>query len=65
MRANGELAGVRVVAHKETPGLGDYIELIFEEFVELQKHLNDLTEAEAEELAALPPLSRPARLVAA
>lgn len=25
--ANGELAGVRVVAHKETPGLGDYIEL--------------------------------------
>ncbi len=23
---NGELAGVRVVAHKETPGLGDYIE---------------------------------------
>ncbi len=24
---NGELAGVRVVAHKETPGLGDYIEL--------------------------------------
>jgi electron transport complex protein RnfG len=27
LRANGELAGVRVVAHKETPGLGDYIEL--------------------------------------
>ena len=27
VRANGELAGVRVVAHKETPGLGDYIEL--------------------------------------
>jgi electron transport complex protein RnfG len=25
--ANGELTGVRVVAHKETPGLGDYIEL--------------------------------------
>jgi len=27
VRADGELAGVRVVAHKETPGLGDYIEL--------------------------------------
>ncbi|MFZ2163332.1 MAG: electron transport complex subunit RsxG [Sideroxyarcus sp.] len=27
VRNNGELAGVRVVAHKETPGLGDYIEL--------------------------------------
>jgi electron transport complex protein RnfG len=27
VRANGELAGVRVVVHKETPGLGDYIEL--------------------------------------
>ncbi len=27
VRPNGELTGVRVVAHKETPGLGDYIEL--------------------------------------
>ncbi len=27
VQANGELSGVRVVAHKETPGLGDYIEL--------------------------------------
>jgi len=27
VKANGELAGVRVIAHKETPGLGDYIEL--------------------------------------
>lgn len=27
VRANGELAGVRVITHKETPGLGDYIEL--------------------------------------
>lgn len=25
--ANGEVAGVRVVSHKETPGLGDYIDL--------------------------------------
>jgi len=26
IRANGEIAGVRVTQHKETPGLGDYIE---------------------------------------
>lgn len=26
VRANGELAGVRVTLHKETPGLGDYID---------------------------------------
>lgn len=25
IRANGEIAGVRVTLHKETPGLGDYI----------------------------------------
>lgn len=27
MRRNGEISGVRVVSHRETPGLGDYIEL--------------------------------------
>ncbi|MDO8351438.1 MAG: electron transport complex subunit RsxG [Gallionella sp.] len=27
IRSNGEISGVRVVAHRETPGLGDYIEL--------------------------------------
>jgi electron transport complex protein RnfG len=27
VRPSGEVAGVRVVSHKETPGLGDYIEL--------------------------------------
>ena len=27
IQSNGELAGVRVVTHKETPGLGDYIEM--------------------------------------
>ncbi len=26
IQANGELAGVRVISHKETPGLGDYID---------------------------------------
>ncbi len=27
IRSNGELAGVRVLPHKETPGLGDYIDI--------------------------------------
>lgn len=27
VRADGEVAGVRVTQHKETPGLGDYVEL--------------------------------------
>lgn len=27
IRSTGEVAGVRVISHKETPGLGDYIEL--------------------------------------
>jgi electron transport complex protein RnfG len=27
VKADGELAGVRVLAHKETPGLGDYIDI--------------------------------------
>ncbi|MDP1755735.1 MAG: electron transport complex subunit RsxG [Methylotenera sp.] len=27
IRANGSISGVRVLAHKETPGLGDYIDI--------------------------------------
>ncbi len=27
IKVNGEVAGVRVVSHKETPGLGDYVEI--------------------------------------
>ena len=27
IRSNGEVAGVRVTQHKETPGLGDYVEI--------------------------------------
>jgi electron transport complex protein RnfG len=27
VRADGELVGVRVLVHKETPGLGDYIDI--------------------------------------
>jgi electron transport complex protein RnfG len=33
IRANSEIGGVRVVSHKETPGLGDYIELPKSEWI--------------------------------
>lgn len=33
--ADGKLSGVRVVSHKETPGLGDYIELAKSEWIHL------------------------------
>lgn len=33
--ANGEVAGVRVVKHKETPGLGDYIEIAKSEWIRI------------------------------
>jgi electron transport complex protein RnfG len=33
VRADGELAGVRVLAHKETPGLGDYIDIGHSEWI--------------------------------
>ena len=33
VRADGELAGVRVLAHKETPGLGDYIDLAHSDWI--------------------------------
>jgi len=32
---DGNLAGVRVIAHKETPGLGDYIELAKDKWIKL------------------------------
>lgn len=35
VRANGELAGVRVVSHKETPGLGDYIEAAKSDWIKI------------------------------
>jgi electron transport complex protein RnfG len=35
IRANGEVIGVRVVSHKETPGLGDYIEIAKSPWIKL------------------------------
>lgn len=36
--ANGEIAGVRVVAHNETPGLGDYIDIAKSEWIRIFDH---------------------------
>ncbi len=33
VRADGELVGVRVLAHKETPGLGDYIDIAHSDWI--------------------------------
>lgn len=33
IKANGDLAGVRVLAHRETPGLGDYIDLSHSDWI--------------------------------
>lgn len=33
LKADGELSGVRVVGHKETPGLGDYIEIAKDQWI--------------------------------
>jgi len=38
IQANGEIAGVRVVAHNETPGLGDYIDSAKSAWIEQFDH---------------------------
>lgn len=35
IQADGQLAGVRVLAHKETPGLGDYIDIAKDRWITL------------------------------
>lgn len=35
VKADGSLAGVRVLAHKETPGLGDYIDIAKDNWIKL------------------------------
>lgn len=46
IHANGTLAGVRVIAHKETPGLGDYIDIAKDTWIKLfdQKSLSNPSE---------------------
>ncbi len=35
IRADGSISGVRVLAHKETPGLGDYIDVAHSQWIKL------------------------------
>lgn len=35
IHANGTISGVRVLAHKETPGLGDYIDIAHDNWIKL------------------------------
>lgn len=35
VKADGQLAGVRVLSHKETPGLGDYIDIAKDQWITL------------------------------
>lgn len=35
IKVNGEVSGVRVVTHKETPGLGDYIEIARSDWIKV------------------------------
>jgi Na+-translocating ferredoxin:NAD+ oxidoreductase subunit G len=48
IQADGTVAGVRVIAHKETPGLGDYIEIAKNNWIKLfdQASLNTIAEAD-------------------
>ena len=40
IRVDGSLAGVRVLAHKETPGLGDYIDIAHADWIRLFEGLS-------------------------
>lgn len=48
IRADGEVSGVRVVTHKETPGLGDYIEIAKNSWIRIfeGKSLSKFTDQE-------------------
>jgi electron transport complex protein RnfG len=46
IRHDGSLAGVRVLAHKETPGLGDYIDIAHSDWI---KHFDDQSLAKTPE----------------
>ncbi len=48
IRADGSISGVRVLAHKETPGLGDYIDIAHGNWIKLfdNKSVHQATEAQ-------------------
>lgn len=40
VRKDGSISGVRVIAHKETPGLGDYIDILHGDWIKSFDHLS-------------------------
>ncbi len=48
IQVDGTIAGVRVIAHKETPGLGDYIDIAKDQWIKLfdKTSLNTHTDAQ-------------------
>ncbi len=40
VRNDGSISGVRVIAHKETPGLGDYIDILHGDWIKSFDHLS-------------------------
>lgn len=50
IKYNGEISGVRVLTHKETPGLGDYIDIAKDDWIKLFD-AESLTKSSDEKLA--------------
>lgn len=48
IKANGSISGVRVLAHKETPGLGDYIDIAKDNWIKLFDNESLLKTAESQ-----------------
>ncbi|HEY7985905.1 MAG TPA: electron transport complex subunit RsxG [Methylophilaceae bacterium] len=48
IKADGEIAGVRVLAHKETPGLGDYIDIAHSDWIKKNFDGQSLTKTKDE-----------------
>ena len=48
VRNDGSISGVRVIAHKETPGLGDYIDILHGDWIKSFDHLSLITRPSAQ-----------------
>ena len=48
VRNDGSISGVRVIAHKETPGLGDYIDILHGDWIKSFDHLSLTTRPSAQ-----------------
>ena len=48
VRNDGSISGVRVIAHKETPGLGDYIDILHGDWIKSFDHISLITRPSAQ-----------------